>query len=51
MDELVEVRKALCQFVIDVVNGKEKIPGNTLQVLPEITKALIELSKFINLQQ
>jgi hypothetical protein len=49
MGKLLEVQEALCQFIINTVNTKTS--GNEVQALPEVVKALIELSKFIRTQK
>lgn len=43
MDKLLEVQEALSQFVIDI--AKQRMPGNAVQILPEVVKAFVELVK------
>ena len=44
-DRLIEVQEALCEFIIKSAKGK--ISSDTVQVLPETVKALIELNGVI----
>lgn len=46
---LLKVQEALCNFIIKT--AEEGTTGNTVQVLPEVVKALVELSKITHLQK